>query len=648
MGHMRNDGIPILPASSLGFIFYVFDREMQEVRSGNENYEAMTLITTKVMPSMTIDRRNMLKMSAAVGVLPSVYCQAQAQAKQRKPYRSKKIYHGVCAYPELWPEEDVDRDIVEMKKLGLNVVRMGEFYWSRAESKEGKIDFDFLERVMDKMHAAGLSVILCTPTATPPVWLTHDHPERCHKNADGEIYIHGARQHASYEHPYVRKACFRIIDAMAKQLGKHPSLIGWQLDNEMKAHVSEDFSDAAVANWHKWLKKRFGTIDKLNKEWGTHIWSQYYQRFDQVPAPLKTPFIHNASLSTAYKMFCRESVTDFMKEQSDIIKNHSKHPITHNDNPAFNIHHERSMKALDFASYDIYATSEQWSAFVFRSDYYRAAIPGRPFWVMETSVAHNGWLGNHQPMHPKGFLAVEAAAVYALGGEGFCYWLWRQQRTGAELPHSAVLSSWYKPSVGYSEVQEVEKMRKQLEPILLDTQVITPEIAVTYSDHARAMIETEGLDKRESFPKRYRGVIEMWHGLIREQGFHREVRFEGAELTGLKLLFTPAMPYVSEAFAEKIIKFVEAGGTWVAGPVTGTRGREHTVPVDAGLGLVDALAGVTTDFVVPLTKTGTTGTAFGISVPLGGWCAAMTHIRTEKRVKHLLKNSFCTTLSYLK
>jgi len=571
---------------------------------------------------MTLDRRQLLKLTAVAGTLPVPGLRAEASSPV--PYQPKKLYHGVAYYPELWPEADIDRDIGEMKKLGINVARMAEFAWSTMEPKQGKkISLDFFKRVMDKLHAAGIDVVLCTPTATPPIWLTHNHPQRCHKNAEGEIYIHGARQHASYEHPAVKKACFRIIKAMAKELGGHPALIAWQLDNEMKAHVAEDFSDAAVAAWHKWLEKRFGTIQQLNKAWGTHIWSQHYQRFEQVPAPLKTPFLHNASLSTAYRMFCRESVADFMVAQRNILKGYSTQPITHNDNPAFNIHHERSMRAQDFASYDAYPTAQQWGSLVFRSDLYRAAIPGRPFWLMETSTAHNGWLGNHQPPHPKGYLVAEAVSVYALGGEAFCYWLWRQQRSGAELPHSAVMSAWFKPSIGYSEVQKVGQAREQLEPLLIGTQVLTPQVAVTYSDHARAMIETEALDKREGFPKRYRGVIEHWHSVIRDLGYHREVRFEGANLSGLKLLITPAMPYVSEAFTQRIFKFVEAGGIWIAGPVTGTRGREHTVPTEAGLGLLDALAGVATRYVVPLTKTNTTGKAFGLSVPLSGWCAAL-------------------------
>lgn len=581
---------------------------------------------------MKITRRDMFKLSGlgmaatfglGVSSVSGVLSAEPNKAKIRQNYRIKKLFHGVCYYPELWPEDDIDRDISEMLKLGINVVRMGEFAWSTMEPEQGKISSDLFIKVMDKMHAAGIGVVMCTPTATPPVWLTYGHPERCFKDENGVIMSHGARQHASYEHPDVKKACFTIIKAMAKAFGQHPALVGWQLDNEMKAHVAEDFSDAAIAHWHQWLKNRFGRIEKLNAEWGTHMWSQHYQRFEQVPAPVKTPFLHSASLSTAYKLFCRESVANFMREQSDILQQYSAAPVTHNDNPAFNINHEQSMDALDFASFDAYPSSKQWAALVFRSDLYRSAIPGRPFWLMETSVAHNGWLGNHHTLHPKGFLAAESALIYSLGGEGFSYWLWRQQRSGAELPHSAIMSSWFQPSVGYAEVSAVNESRKILEPLLLNSRLQDAVIAITYSDHARAMIETEGLDKRQGFPNRYRDVVAMWHGYVMQLGYSRDVRFEHAALDGLKLLITPAMPYVSEDFMQRTLSFVEQGGVWLVGPVTGMRAKEHTVPTTAGLGLLDQFAGVNTEFVVPLTDTGTQATAFGITAELSGWCAAM-------------------------
>lgn len=612
---------------------------------------------------MKVSRRNLIKLAASsAGLSAGIEAFASAGGTQTvnmpKPnadmqprardsaYKMQKLFHGAAYYPELWPESDIEREIAEMQKLGINVVRMGEFAWSVMEPVEGKISLAFFRKVMDKLHTANIDVVFCTPTATPPIWLTHKHPERLFVNENGEKLIHGARQHASYEHPAVRKACLRIVEACAKELGNHPALIAWQIDNELKAHVAEDFSEAAIQNWQRWLQKKFGTIEKLNAAWGTHIWSEYYHKFEQVPAPLKTPFLHNASLSTAYKIFARESIVEFVEAQNARIRKHSSAPITHNTNPAFSIHHERLVQDLDFISWDAYPNDKQWPTLVFRSDMYRAAKPGRPFWLMETSSSHNGWLGEHQPYHPPGFLAAEAVLTYSLGSEGFCYWLWRQQRTGCELPHSAVMSAWFKPGIGYKEVENLEVQRKILEPLLLDSEVLVPEVALTWSDHARAMIQTEPMDKRGDFPTRYRDLIEYWHSQLRKSGFHRDVRFENSELAGLKLLVTPAMPYVSEIFLARVEKFVREGGIWLAGPLTGMRGEEHTVPVEAGLGLLDAFAGVETEYVFPLTGREATGSAFNMTVPLSGWCAAVKPL-SDTKVVGKLKTDVTENLAFL-
>ncbi len=558
-----------------------------------------------------------------------------------------KLFHGTCYYPELWPEADIDRDLAEMKKLGLNFVRMGEFTWSRMEPDEGKISVDFFVRVLDKLHAAGLGVVYCTPTPTPPVWLTHGRPDRCYVDAEGRVMIHGARQHASYENPEVRAACLRIVEALARAVGRHPAIVAWQIDNEFKCHVGEDFNPHAIAHWHRWLQARFGTIDRLNEAWGTEIWSERYQRFDQVPAPLRTPFLHNASLSTAYRMFCRESIAEFMEAQVAILRRHSSAPITHNTVAFFSLNQERMFANLDFAAFDAYAPRDRWASIVFDNDFCRPLKPGRAHWFMETSVAHNGWFGNHETTHPPGFLAVEAVVSFGLGAEAINYWLWRQQRTGCELPHSAILSTWFKPSVGYTAVQAVEAARKQLEPLLLASKPAVAEAAVTWSDLGRAMLQTEPLGARPGHEVDYIPTVAAWHGRLLTAGIHRDVRCEGAALDGLKLLVTPVMPYVSPEFLAKVEKFVRAGGVWICAPTTGTRGAEHTVPTDAGLGAVEALAGVETVFSFPITGTGSTGKAFGLTAPVAGWCSALRPASRDTKVIGALRCEQAPGLAFL-
>lgn len=531
------------------------------------------------------------------------------------------LHHGVAYYPELWPESDIERDIVEMKKLGINMARMGEFAWSKMEADEGKIDVSFFRKVMDRLHEAGIRVVMCTPTATPPVWLTHGRPDRCFVDSAGVVMVHGARQHVSYEHPEVRAACMRVVDAMASGLGDHPALIAWQIDNEFKCHVAEDFSDAAVTEWHRWLERRYGSIDRLNQAWGTDIWSQRYQNFNQVPAPKKTPFLHNASLSTAYRTFNRERIAEFADEQAAVIRRHSKAPITHNSAVGFSIGHERMFRNLDFASFDDYPGRDDWRKWVLANDLFRSVKPGVPHWMLETSTSHNGWLGNHpEPVHPPGFLRAEALATYALGGQTVSYWLWRQQRAGAELPHSAVISAWFKPGLGYDQVMEVEKARKQLEPVLANSKPLPPEVAVTWSDRGRAMLQTEAIGAGRGVATDHNDLVSLWHMLLLDNGFDRGFLMEEhAPPPALKILITPAMPAVDEAFISRVKPWVEAGGTWICISPTGTRTAEHTVPTIAGLGLVDDLAGVETQVGFPAQGTGTLGKAFDVTANLVGW-----------------------------
>lgn len=559
----------------------------------------------------------------------------------------KGLYHGAAYYPELWPEAEIDHDIAIMRELGINVVRMGEFAWSKMEPDEGRVSLDYFVRVMDKLYAVGIGTIFCTPTATPPIWLVHGHPERCFVNSDGVTMIHGARQHASYDHPDVQAACWRIVEACASALGRHPGLVGWQIDNELKCHVAEDFSEASVVHWHQWLEHRYGTIEKLNDAWGTEIWSQRYQRFDQVPSPRKAPFAHNASLSTAYLQFSRDMIAGFLDTQCEIIRRHSSAPITHNFSMGFAVNLERMCEKLDFAAFDSYAPNTHYSAIIMNCDLFRAAKPGRPFWVMETSCSHNGWLKNYESPHPPGYLVVEAIASYGLGAEGFSYWLWRQQRSGCELPHSAIISAWGKPSVGFESVKQVEKARRELLPLLQATRPRPADVALTWSDRGRTFLITEPLGENGSYKIDFRALQSAWHECLLDAGLHRDIRFEGAELDGLKLFITPAMPYVSDTFRTRVKAWVEAGGIWICGPLTGTRTVEHTVPTDAGLGALDALAGVETIFSFPVTGVKAHGEAFGVTAPLIGWCQAFRPRHPDTKIVGVLKCEQAPDLAFI-
>ncbi|WP_341282009.1 beta-galactosidase [Paenibacillus sp. FSL H8-0537] len=525
-----------------------------------------------------------------------------------------KLYHGAALYPELWDADVLAEDIALMKQAGINVVRMGEFIWSRLEPEENRIDIRFLAEIIQTLHENEIETILCTPTATPPIWLSHGHPERLFVNEKGETLGHGSRQHACTNNPYYRGRSAIIIERLAQELGGLPGLIGWQLDNEFKAHVAECMCAACLEQWHNWLEQRYETIEQLNEAWGTHIWSEYYNRFDQIPQPGATPFLHHASLQTMYRLFSMEKLAEFAEEQIAVIRRYSALPITHNSSIAFHVDIERLFQQLDFGSYDTYASSINWPAYLINCDLWRNVKRGKPFWVMETSASYSGSLESYATPHPAGYVKVEAVAAYALGAGGFCYWPWRQQRAGSEQPHGSVVSAWGKKTIGYAHVMQVEQARRELEEILLTTSPMQAELAMTYSDRAKAYLRTEPLRKLN-----YRGLVTDFYARLVALGIHRDLITEGSGLGGYKLLLTPFVPYLSPDYLDRALAFVRDGGIWIVGPLTGGRTEHHTWHTDAALGKLEERAGVETTFVYPMDGTDAYGQAFGLQAPLGMW-----------------------------
>lgn len=105
---------------------------------------------------------------------------------------------GVCYYPEHWPETTWADDARRMREMGIAVVRIGEFAWSRLEPEPGRLELDWLRRAMDTLHAAGLKIVLGTPTATPPKWLMDRHPEIAPIGPDGRVRGFGSRRHYTF------------------------------------------------------------------------------------------------------------------------------------------------------------------------------------------------------------------------------------------------------------------------------------------------------------------------------------------------------------------------------------------------------------------------------------------------------------------
>ncbi|SPF52757.1 Beta-galactosidase [Candidatus Sulfopaludibacter sp. SbA4] len=230
---------------------------------------------------------------------------------------------GVYYYPEAWPEAQWPRDMANIRKLGMEFVHMGEFAWYFMEPEEGKYQLDWLEKNVDLAAANGLKVILCTPSATPPIWLTRKHPEILMVDSTGRTMNHGGREQADWSAPLYREYVTRIDTALAKRFGHNPKVWGWQLDNEVSHYDKQySYSPAATQRFREWLRRKYGAIDRLNTDWGGRFWSLMYQNFDQIDLPnlLEHPGDPSPHALLDLDRWFAEEAADYLRMQTGILR----------------------------------------------------------------------------------------------------------------------------------------------------------------------------------------------------------------------------------------------------------------------------------------------------------------------------------------
>ncbi|MCU0907919.1 MAG: beta-galactosidase, partial [Rhodobacteraceae bacterium] len=264
---------------------------------------------------------------------------------------------GVCYYPEHWPEDWWPTDAARMREAGITWVRIGEFAWSRRiEPRPGAFDWGWLDRAIAILGAAGLKVVLGTPTATPPKWVLDRHPDMLAVDAQGRPRGFGSRRHYCFSHAGYRAECRRIVTALAERYGRNPHVAAWQTDNEYGCHdTTVSYSAAALHAFRDWLAQRYQSPDALNRAWGNVFWSMEYASFDDVGLPNLTVTEPNPAHTMDFRRFSSDQVVSFNRLQTDILRRHTDAPLIHNYMGRITDFDHWAVGAdLDVASWDSY------------------------------------------------------------------------------------------------------------------------------------------------------------------------------------------------------------------------------------------------------------------------------------------------------
>ncbi|MFU0826580.1 MAG: Beta-galactosidase [Lachnoclostridium sp.] len=517
--------------------------------------------------------------------------------------QGNKITLGVCYYPEHWDESLWEEDLLRMKECGLEVIRIAEFAWSKIEPREGEFTYEFFDRFLEVAKKAGTKVIFCTPTATPPAWLTEKYPEVLNATIDGVLYRHGARRHYNYNSPKYQELSRRIVEKSASHYAGHPNIIGWQIDNEINCELDVFYSESDTLAFRKFLQKKYGSLEELNKAWGTVFWNQTYTSWEEIYVPRTTvSYTTNPHLMIDYIRFISDSACNFVKMQSDIIKKYKKPGDFITTNGIFsNLDSIRmTEESLDFIMYDSYPNF----AYCLDMDYMknpemkdrrwsknltevRAISP--VFGIMEQQSGANGWTSNMIAPTPRpGQMTLWTMQSIAHGADYVSYFRWRTATMGTEMYWHGILDYSGRDNRRLAEVKEIHKKIQALKEVAGSRYCAEVGIIKDYDNEWDAKLD-------------------VWHKQIEElsqEGLFTALQKKHTpfdycfidhmtawDLMKYKVLFYPHAAMVSQDTADKLKKYVEEGGCLIFGCRTGYKDTTGKCVMQKLPGLLQNLSG---------------------------------------------------------
>jgi beta-galactosidase len=540
--------------------------------------------------------------------LPILFVLAAAALAQtpRKfaPDQMETVLYGVAYYPEYMPHDRLETDVEMMRKAGLTVVRVGESTWTTWEPRDGDFQFAWMERVLDRLHSAGIKAILGTPTYSIPPWLFKAHPEiavthygtaPALRSPYSPTYppslqpgYYGPRQNIDLLNPDFRRYSERIIRQIVSHFKDHPAVIGYQVDNETwSTGVPTPYAEKAFLER---LERKYRTPDTLNRIWGLVYWGQLVDTWEDLPGRAG---ILNPGYKLEWENFHHDVVTGFLGWQAKIV-NEYKRPdqfVTHDFSGGVhtNLDQWAIARNLDvvaenpyFETQDRFDGREIWIT----GDLARS-LKNSSYLVTETNAQAIGWDSRTQyPPYP-GQMRQAVYAHLAAGANMVEYWHWASLHYGQETYWKGVLSHDLQPNRAYEEVTRIAGELKKLGPQLVNLKK-TNQAAILLSTDSANAIGYMPFSDSVSYVTILRQMYNALYDLNIEPDF---VQAGDPNLGRYKLILVPPLYSASDEVLKQISDYVNGGGHVLMAFKSGFTDEHSTVRETMAPGPLRAAAG---------------------------------------------------------
>ena len=532
---------------------------------------------------------------------------------QRRAYRwpqplagqQERIWYGGDYNPDQWPEEVWDDDVRLMKKAGVNLVSVGIFSWAKIETSEGVYDFDWLDRIIDKLGEAGIAVDLASATASPPMWLTQSHPEVLWKDYRGDVCQPGARQHWRPTSPVFREYALKLCRAMAEHYKGNPYVVAWHVSNEYGCHNRFDYSEDAERAFRKWCEERYGTIDAVNDAWGTAFWAQRMNDFTEIVPPrfIGDGNFMNPGKLLDFKRFSSDALKAFYVAERDALAEITPDlPLTTNfmvSAAGSVLDYDDWGREVDFVSNDHYFIPGEahLDELAFSASLVDGIARKDPWFLMEHSTSAVNWREINYRKEP-GQLVRDSLAHVAMGADAVCYFQWRQSKAGAEKFHSAMVPHAGEDSAVFRDVCELgADLNKLSDEGILGSRLAKSRVAVVFD------YESEWATEHTATPTQHVHHVDeplAWFRALADQGVTADVVPVRGAWDGYEMVVLPSVYLLSEETTRRVRDYVVGGGRLVVTYYTGISDEKDHVWFGGYPGSIRDVVGVRVEEFMPM------------------------------------------------
>ncbi|WP_433527892.1 beta-galactosidase [Micromonospora sp. CA-263727] len=543
------------------------------------------------------------------------------------------LCYGGDYNPEQWPARVWAEDVALMRQARVNLVTVGVFAWSRLEPAPGRYTFDWLDQVLDLLHAGGIRVALATPTASPPPWFSLAHPGALPVTADGVRLHHGSRDTYCAAAPAYRQAARRIAAALADRYAHHPALALWHVHNEYGTTCHCEHTARA---FRRWLTTRHGDLATLNDAWTTSFWSQHYSDWAQISTPRATQYLANPGQLLDFRRFWSDTLLAAYAEQRDLLRAANPAiPITTNYvlGDWVPVDHARWAAEVDVVAVDHYPSAvdvgaeEQtalagdlargWAQHAAACRPAPATAAGRgspavpdhgapaaPAWLLMESAPNQIHTAGRIHAKEPGRMLRHSLAHVARGSRGAMFFQWRAPTGGAERFHSALVPHAGPDSRVFREAVELGAALARLTEVdgRVEASVAIAVDAASGWALRHPGLPSTRLDHHEEVAAAHRA---LWHA-----GYGCDTVTPGDPLDGYRLLVLPALYLAGDATADWVREYVRGGGHLLATYLSGAADEHARVRPGGYPGALRDLLGVRAEEFHPLAE--------GDHIPLAG------------------------------